>query len=418
MIKKLITLQLVFFIVFSASSQDVAYARKVLNKLAGKSFYGRGYVKYGDKKAADYLVSQFEKNGINPLDSTYFQDYNFAMNTFPGRMKVSIDGNKLQPGSDFVISSSASTIRGEYTLLFLPDDVDSHKKLNVFLEGKSVASSFLVTNNQFREIYGKTVPGVLGFIVLTENTPVWSVKDGAMVESTYWIKAMKDKIPQKASTIKLNIENEYILNYPTQNIIAYVEGKTRPDRFIVFSAHYDHLGMMGKSAWFPGANDNASGTAMLMDLARHYAQPGNQPDYSIVFMAFSGEEAGLKGSSYYAENPIFPLESIQLLINLDMVGSGSEGITIVNGKAYKGLFDEMVAINEKNNYLPEIKDRGEACNSDHCPFYQKGVKAVFIYTRGKEHMEYHTVNDVDDHFPFTAYDGLFKLLTSYVSQLN
>ena len=66
MIKKLITLQLVFFIVFSATSQDVGYAREVLNKLAGKSFYGRGYVKYGDRKAADYLVSQFEKNEINP----------------------------------------------------------------------------------------------------------------------------------------------------------------------------------------------------------------------------------------------------------------------------------------------------------------------------------------------------------------
>jgi hypothetical protein len=100
-----------------------------------------------------------------------------------------------------------------------------------------------------------------------------------------------------------------------------------------------------------------------------------------------------------------------------MVGTGSEGITVVNGIAYKGLYDDMVEINAKNNYLPKVKDRGEACNSDHCPFYQKGVKSIFIYTMGKEHLEYHTIDDANDEFPFTAYEGLFRLLTDYVSTL-
>jgi len=415
--KKILTLIAALFFGLSLFSQNIEYAREVLNKLSSKELNGRGYIKKGDKKAADYLAGQFEKNGIKSLDSTYFQNYSFSINTFPGRMKVSIGGKKLKPGVDFVISSSASTIKGEYPLLFLPDEVDSVKKLQAFLENKSVSSKFLVTNNPFRDIYGKTVPGVLGFIVLSEKTPIWSVAEGAEVASTYWIKALKEKVSPLADKIKLNIENDFIEDYPTQNVIAYVEGKERPDRFIVFSAHYDHLGMMGKNTWYPGANDNASGVAMLMDLANYYSQPENQPYWSVAFMLFSGEEAGLKGSSHYVENPLFMPEGMNLLINLDMVGTGSEGITIVNSIAYKGLYDDMVKINSENNYLPEIKARGEACNSDHCPFYNMGVKSIFIYTMGDEHLDYHTISDTNDDFPFTAYEGLFRLLTDYVSML-
>ena len=75
-------------------------------------------------------------------------------------------------------------------------------------------------------------------------------------------------------------------------------------------------------------------------------------------------------------------------------------------------------INSKKDYLPEIKACGEACNSDHCPFYNTGIKSIFIYTMGKEHMEYHTILDTDEDFPFTAYKGLFRLLTDYVQYVN
>ena len=87
---------------------------------------------------------------------------------------------------------------------------------------------------------------------------------------------------------------------------------------------------MGKNTFFPGANDNASGVAMLLQLANYYSKPENQPDYSICFIAFTGEELGLLGSKYYVQNPLFPLNQIKLLINMDMVGTGDEGITIVN----------------------------------------------------------------------------------------
>ena len=86
-------------------------------------------------------------------------------------------------------------------------------------------------------------------------------------------------------------------------MLGYVEGSHFPDSFILFSAHYDHLGHMGKNIFIAGANDNASGTSMLLNLAAHYAKPENKPKYSVMFIAFGAEEAGLIGSKFYVQHP-------------------------------------------------------------------------------------------------------------------
>ena len=190
--------------------------------------------------------------------------------------------------------------------------------------------------------------------------------------------------------------------------------KYYPDSFVVFGAHYDHLGMMGSNTFFPGANDNGSGTAMLLDLAAYYAMPENQPDYSIAFIFFSGEEAGLLGSEYYTEHPLFPLKNIKFMLNLDMVGTGSEGIKVVNGSIFKQEFEKLKALNEKGGYLKSVNERGEAANSDHYYFYKKEVKCFFIYTLGGEYKEYHTVGDKAAGLPLTKYTELFRLVCDFV----
>src|SRR5690606_14083057 len=97
-----------------------------------------------------------------------------------------------------------------------------------------------------------------------------------------------------------------------------------------------HIGGQGRDVYFPGANDNASGTTMLLELAEHYSQ--NPPDYSIVFMAFAAEEAGLLGSFHYTQNPFFPLQRIRFLINLDLLGTGDDGMMAVNGSIHPAEF--------------------------------------------------------------------------------
>ncbi|MCF6342972.1 MAG: M28 family peptidase [Bacteroidales bacterium] len=407
---------LILLATLQTRSQDIDYARQTLNKLTGKAFHGRGYVKNGDTKAAQYIASQFAKHGLFAFADSYFQPYEFPVNTFPGKIKLSINGLVLQAGEDFVISSSAPAVDGTFQLLALPDSINNARSFVAFLERTNVGNQFLVVEGDFKKLYGQNIPAVKGVIWLTEKKPFWHVSNSGQVDSTVWLKIKKDRFPADAATTSLKAKNVFIENYPTQNVVAFVEGKTRPERFVVFSAHYDHLGMMGNKTIYPGANDNASGTAMLLDLARHYAQAENRPDYSIAFMAFSGEERGLMGSKFYANHPLFPLEQIELLVNLDMVGTGSEGITIVNATVFPDLFELFEKVNATGQFVKEVKSRGESCNSDHCPFYEKGVEAVFIYTCGKEHRGYHVPSDKAKDFPFTAYNGLFKLLTAVVRE--
>ena len=408
------------FIVFSLSffSQDVDYARDLVGKLAGADFYGRGYVKSGDSVAAAYIADQFTKNGLVPVDSSFFQQYYFPINTFPGKIQLKLDGKKLKPGQDYVVSSSSVSIKGKFDLYYLPDSIVSKDHLLEFLGKKELDNHFLVSSNPFKDLYGKEVDGIRGIAIKTKKKPFWHVSNANKVSKTCWIKIDTSAFSSKPDKLRIHVENEFVPNYKSRNVIGLVRGKSDPDKYIAITSHYDHLGMMGSKTLFPGANDNASGTAMMMDLARHFAKPGNQPEKSMVFMALSGEEAGLLGASYYVDNPMFRLERIDLLINLDMVGTGSEGITIVNSLAYKELYDDMMAINQAKGYVPAIKQRGEACNSDHCPFYQRGIKSIFIYTMGKEHTEYHTPDDLPERIPFTAYEGLFRLICDYITTLE
>ncbi len=412
--KKYITFLLSLIIVVFVSGQDINYARTMLNQLASEKYHGRGYVKKGDAKASKLIANQFKIGGLNNFDGSYFQKYSFSINTFPDKLSVSVDNRELIPGEDYVISLSAPSVNKEFEIHNLSGYGTNPDSLIMAIYNIGEKGMYLINEKNTRNIYGKTLIGIESVALLTEKTPYWHVSNGENIENTAWLKIQKNKVPDSAKKIKVKFTNKYIENYQTQNVIAYVKGSKYPESYFVFTAHYDHLGMMGNHTYYPGANDNASGTSMLLDLARHYSLPENQPEYSIVFIAFSGEEAGLYGSRYFVENPLFPLEDVELVVNLDMVGSGSDGITVVNGTLYDSLMLKMNTINDKGEFIKEIKLRDESCNSDHCPFYQKGVKSIFIYTRGKELTEYHTVDDRSENFPFTAYNGLFRLLTGLV----
>ena len=409
----------IFFLLgLLVSAQNVDYARFCLEKLTSKNFHGRGYVKDGDLKAAKFISRELEKNGLKFFNDNYFQSYNFSVNTFPDKVKVTVGKDQLIPGRDYVISSSNISVKGTFKLVFVPDSIRTDSLFLDYISKQNYSEDdVIVTSAGLRSIYGKELSGIRGVVVKVDK-PWWHISKSIELSSTFWIKVKKENFNTRPNSISVNFENVLINSHKTQNVIAFVEGKKYPHKYFVFTAHYDHLGMMGNKTYFPGANDNASGVSMLLDLARHYSIGENQSDYSIVFMAFSGEEVGLFGSKFYAENPLFPLDNIEILINLDMVGTGSEGITVVNSSVYGELLDEMRRINEEHEYLKQIKQRGESCNSDHCPFYEKGVKSVFIYTMGPEHMEYHTIYDNAENFPFTAYNGLFGLLNELVKDYS
>lgn len=172
---------------------------------------------------------------------------------------------------------------------------------------------------------------------------------------------------------------------------------------------------MGNEVFFPGANDNASGIALLLNLAANYSQK-EPPKKTIVFMAFGAEEAGILGSKFFTENPTLPLSKINFVVNLDLLGTGSEGITVVNGAVYEKEFKMLQQINKDNNYLVAVKKRGKAANSDHYWFSEKGVPAVFIYTLGGIRA-YHDVYDVSATLPLTEFEDCFRLIRDFIDEL-
>jgi len=215
----------------------------------------------------------------------------------------------------------------------------------------------------------------------------------------------------------VRVEARLLHKYTTQNLAAVVRGSIRPDSFLVVSAHYDHLGTMGRHAYFPGANDNASGVALLLELAAHYARPENRPAYSVVFLLFGGEEAGLLGSGYFVAHPLVPLKRIKFLVNLDLLGTGEQGATVVNGRVFGAPYRRLVALNEAHHYLPQLASRGRAANSDHFPFSEAGVPAFFIYTRGGS-SAYHDVNDRPEALSLAGFAGAYNLVRDFLNELG
>jgi Zn-dependent M28 family amino/carboxypeptidase len=173
--------------------------------------------------------------------------------------------------------------------------------------------------------------------------------------------------------------------------------------------------MMGDSATFAGASDNASGVAMLLSLASYF---GKFPQhYSILFVAFAGENAGLMGSEFFTWQPPVPLKNIKFLTNLGIMSDFTTGMTVVNGTQYPIEFDLMDKINKKEEFVSEITPKGQAANSDHYHFSKLGVPAFFIYSNGgKAH--FHDVFDSPELLSLTNTGGANRLLIDFIKSLN
>lgn len=416
MYKNIFLTGLLIFLCTGLFSQDVDYARSTIATLASEKMHGRGYVKKGELKAAKFIRDEFKNAGLKPLLDDYFQEFDININTLPSKIDLSINGKELKAGTEYMVSASSPSIKGSFEVIYFNSDEADKRELLDFYAENDLSDKFLLVAGKLKDSIFKYRPeNLAGLLLYAHKKLIWRVSDAYQV-SPFPILYLKIEVaPEKIREVDIKLKSKFIEDYETRNVMAYVPGKKNPEKFIFFTAHYDHLGRMGRDVYFPGANDNASGTAMIMDLARHFSKENNEPDYSVGFIAFGGEEAGLLGSRYSAEHPPTDLENIAFLVNLDMVGSGSDGITIVNGKVLPDAFQAFKEINDEKSYLKSVKARGESCNSDHCMFYKQGVPAVFIYTRGKEFMEYHNPDDRADRLPLTEYEDLFMLLVDFVN---
>lgn len=185
-----------------------------------------------------------------------------------------------------------------------------------------------------------------------------------------------------------------------KNVVALLEGKgPLADETVIVGAHYDHLGMGGAGTFAPwtvavhnGADDNASGTAALLEVARRLTSRGEPPRRRrIVFIAFTGEERGLLGSAHYVNNPRFPLNTTVAMINMDMVGRLNDNKLVVHGTGTAKEFDDLIDRLNETHQFKVTKKPGGFGPSDHASFYPKKIPVMHLFTG--THKDYHRPSD-------------------------
>ncbi len=408
---------LYFFLCFAHISNaqiDMGQVRKDIEVLTSKDFFGRGYLQKGDLKAAEWIAKMFEKYGLKKYGKDHFQQFPLSVNTFP-QVELSINGQNLEIGKDFIVQAGSASGRGKPKIYWFDSLIFTDPNAQQRFLARNLEKNIIVYHDRFQSQFQKLPLPCLqklysaqGFLVLKKKLTM-TVSTEQNMPPTFEV--LEDSLPRNIEKIQFRLDAQLFPDYISQNVIGYIEGTKRQDSCLVISAHYDHLGGLGNETYFAGANDNASGIAMLLALARHYQR--NPPTCRVVFMAFGGEEAGLVGSQYYVTNPFFPLSQIKFLINLDLAGTGDTGATAVNGAVFAEEFEKLKKINSEKQFLPKIDKRGKAANSDHYFFTEKGVKSFFVYLMGGI-QAYHDVYDRPETLPLTKFEGYFNLLTEFL----
>ena len=187
----------------------------------------------------------------------------------------------------------------------------------------------------------------------------------------------------------------------TMNVIGVLKGTS--DKHVVIGAHMDHLGVDGDGDAYNGADDNASGTTAILELAEAFGKSDARPKDTIVFIAFNAEELGLLGSKHYVSDPLLPLDDCKLMINLDMVGRlRGTTVTAQGGNLSRSVTQLVDKLDD--NYPFDVNITAAGNRSDHAPFNWSGVPVLFFHTG--THPQYHRITDDPD---LINYEGLVNI---------
>ena len=415
--RTLITILLVLASMMAAG-QDIAHYKRVIKTLSSAKYQGRGYAKDGANKAGKFLQKEFMKAGV---DVVLVQPFKLDINTFCGQMEMWADGRKLRAGVDFSMREYSPGIHGTFpvyhvdTLNFDADrmfaDLAKPENANCL-----VACEFWFTYRHKAAFSRLQKAGECtnAGLIYTWESPIKFFKAYGHYVIDKPILWVTPEAIDGVKNVRAEVDNKFLKDYECFNVIAKVEGQ-RHDSCYVFTAHYDHIGNLGRKIFYAGANDNASGTAAIVTLAEHYAK--HRPPYDMYFIAFSGEDANLRGSTWYADHPVVPLRQIKYLFNIDMIGDNNPvQYCEVSDEGMRG-FSLFEQINEREHYFKSLH-RGElAANSDHYPFATRHVPCIFLENeKGDAFQYYHTIYDTYKTVRFDSYEPVFRLVRDFVEQ--
>src|SRR5574343_206048 len=300
-------------------------------------------------------------------------------------------------GDTSLFKGKAMTYYGRWTYKFEEAARQGAKACLIIHNTAAASYPFSVQQNSFNttrlklDNRGKDIPNcdMIGWI--PENVANRLFIAGGF-DSTLLVKSNQPGFKAVPLNLKLSTSMKVKASFnKSSNVVAKITGSKRPDEAIIYTAHWDHLGIgrpnkVGDSI-YNGALDNASGTAGLLEMARAFKNMKVKPERTIIFLAVTAEEQGLLGSAYYAENPLFPVEKTVANINMDGLNRfGKTRDMVVVGQGQSELEDYLNdAITKKGGYLSfdQHTEAGYYYRSDHFNFAKKGIPALFANT-GKD----------------------------------
>ncbi len=466
-------------------------ARKHLEYLASDELEGREAGKKGQKLAGAYLMQNFLSYGLSPIKGDFFQRFNLRVSS-PNNILLIINSDTLSYFNDFLHNSDFPDYNFQNTQsVFVGYGIESEKfnefknvdvenKVVFMIEGSprfkngkyavSDTKTIATWNDRDRKIKNlvdkkaKAIIMVNSRINLLKRSYAHSFTSSKMMLATdsfstkipllfiseekadsllkaggltTGYKKTKSKIAKKGISLstdlslKISIQSNIIDDkISSENVLGYIEGSDKKDELIIVTAHYDHIGKHNGKI-FNGADDDASGTAALLMMAKAFSKAraeGNGPRRSILFMPVSAEEKGLLGSRYYSENPIFPLENTIVNLNIDMIGRVDEahhdkkGIpnpdyVYIIGSNF--LSEQLHKINERQNQLHTNLELDYTFNSlsdpnrffqrsDHYNFAKHGIPVIFYFNG--THQDYHKHTDTIEKIDFIKLCKITKLI--------
>ncbi|HQZ82647.1 MAG TPA: M28 family peptidase [Pyrinomonadaceae bacterium] len=382
-------------------------ARSAANiKLASADISPVGFSPNGTITDAQLVFVGF---GITAKDQKY-DDY--ARDGAPldvrGKVVIAFDGNQANddphsPFRRFDLRTKASIAKenGAVGLIVISREknfADERLRKLTFDQtlGTSVVPTFIVSRKGAGDLFGLDASGL-------------DKIEADTIKGEQWLNDPKDTVHFRVELVQKTV--------PAYNIIGVLPGidPKLKDEVIVIGAHYDHLGRGGSGSLAPnsteihhGADDNASGTAAIIEIARNFARAKNNAR-TLLFISFSGEEEGLFGSNWYVNHPTLPIAQTVAMINLDMVGRLNEGKLTIGGM---GTASEWKALVEKHSndtsgkpiFHLQLSDDGFG-PSDHSSFYGKKIPVLFFFTG--THADYHKPSDTAEKI---NYDGEYEIV--------
>lgn len=415
----------------------IANLKSHIYYLADDKLEGRRAGTEGERLAREYISAQFKTIGLIPKGT---EEYYQAFDINDGKQisektYLVINGNRLENGKDFFPFpfSALKSVEASPAIAIQETDMPWFIDLkDILAENKQNPHFDLIeyVRNNSKKARDKGASAVILYNTSADNDNlVYNPKDKSEILPIPVLYVTKDAAKKYFSDVTATLNMKINVDLAEKkrighNVVGYIDNGAPTT--IVLGAHFDHLGYgedgnsmlrTGEKLIHNGADDNASGTAALIELARILKKTkANHNNY--LFIAFSGEELGLFGSKYFVENPTINLATVNYMINMDMVGRLNDSTKALSVGGYGTSPQWAAVINTQDKKLPFVIkiDSSGTGPSDHTSFYRKDIPVLFFFTG--QHRDYHRPSDDADKINYEGELGVVKYVDRIINDLN